>query len=190
MEHQQTLFPLDFDEFEAARLEFGATEKQMRIAYDRALSRTLVTVRKLSRQFLCDELQARRIKDVQRRMKVFKLKKAGKKTFNELKLWFGLNDMSVGALKGRKTQHSDGAAFSSSSRSIGSKKYKGGFVTNRYGNRSIFIRKDDGRFPILDQKITLSEDLEFKIEDQIFAEIPDIFFKYYFADLKYRVTKK
>ena len=59
---QNLLFDIDLEELEAVKLMLGGTDKEFRQAYNRALSRTAVTLNMLGRRLLRDELQARNLK--------------------------------------------------------------------------------------------------------------------------------
>lgn len=190
--HQNLLFDIDLEELEAVRQMLGGTEKEVRQAYNRALSRTAVTLNMLGRRLLRDELQARNMKAIRKRMQKFRLRKSGKQ-LDELKLWFGLNDMPIGKLKGKVkrlgTKKSPaGATFSPAASSLGLQTYSDSFVAKLGKKKSIFTRKGKARYPVREETIPVNDAIHVKIEDEIFSRVPDIFLKHFTTDLKGRIA--
>ncbi|HHY0435716.1 TPA: phage tail protein [Vibrio parahaemolyticus] len=188
------LFDIDLEELEAVQLMLGGTDKEFRQAYNRALSRTAVTLNMLSRRLLRDELQARSIKAIRNRLQKFRLKKSGK-ALDELKLWFGLNDMPVSKLKGRvrrvgTKKSPKGAVFTPASSALSHQTYSDSFVARIGKRKSIFTRKGQARYPVKEETVPINEAIHVKIEDEIFDQIPDIFLKHFITDLKGRVAQR
>lgn len=141
-----------------------------------------------------DGMDAKGLKEVRKRMQAyksaFKLGQTSEK-LDELKLWFGLNDMSIGRLKGRLSRLGSkrspaGAAFTS--KTLGQQKYEDGFLGRVRGKRSIFARKGAARFPIREKKVAVSDQLHTKLEDDIFSELPEVFMQHFTTDMKGRVA--
>lgn len=189
---QSLLFDIDTEEIEAIQNIFGATQAQVRAAYNRALTRTAKTMKSLTNKKLKDELQVKRMKDLRRRLQTFRLKSTSKQMrLDELKLWFGLNDLPVSKLKGRmkpvgSKSNPQGAIFSPSGK-VQSQTYDQGFIGRAYGKRSIFTRSTEARYPIKEARISVADDLQDSIEDEIFSELTTVFMKHFETDLKGRV---
>ncbi|MEL4255233.1 phage tail protein [Shewanella xiamenensis] len=191
---QSLLFDIDPSELESVQLMLGGTEKEMLAAYNRAIARTSVTMKSQGSKLMRDGMDAKGLKEVRKRMQAyksaFKLGQTSEK-LDELKLWFGLNDMSIGRLKGRLSRLGSkrspaGAAFTS--RTLGQQKYEDGFLGRVRGKRSIFARKGAARFPIREKKVAVSDQLHTKLEDDIFSELPEVFMQHFTTDMKGRVA--
>lgn len=191
---QSLLFDIDPSELESVQLMLGGTEKEMLAAYNRAIARTSVTMKSRGSKLMRDGMDAKGLKEVRKRMQAyksaFKLGQTSEK-LDELKLWFGLNDMSIGRLKGRLSRLGSkrspaGAAFTS--KTLGQQKYEDGFLGRVRGKRSIFARKGAARFPIREKKVAVSDQLHTKLEDDIFSELPEVFMQHFTTDMKGRVA--
>lgn len=194
MDDKQQILPFDIDieELEALRNIHHATEAQMKAAYNRAISRTAITLRSLTNKMLRDEMGVQSLKAIRKRFQHFRLRSPSKQQeFDELKLWYGMNDISVGYLRGSIRQRGSkkspkGATFKPRGK-IPVQTYDNGFVTRRYNRRSIFTRKSESRFPLVEARVPVSDALETMIEDDIFEQLPEIFLKHFETDLKGRV---
>lgn len=190
--NQNLLFNIDTEEIDAIQNVFGATQAQVKAAYNRALTRTAKTMKSMANKKLKDELQVRRMKDLRRRLQTFRLKSTSKQTrLDELKLWFGMNDIPVSKLKGRikaigSKKNPQGAMFSPAGK-VKAQTYDDGFVANAYNKRSIFTRTTQARYPIKEARVPVSDELQDAIEDEIFSELTDVFMKHFETDLKGRV---
>ncbi|EKF9382950.1 phage tail protein [Vibrio cholerae] len=185
---QNLLFHIDVDELNAIQQQLGATEAQLRASYNRALSRTAVTIRALTNRLIRDHMQVKSMKTIRKRIQQFRLRSPSKqRDLDELRLWFGLNDVPVGYLRGRIVGgQSSGATFQPRGK-LAKQHYDRGFVAQRYGRKSIFTRVSEGKFPIKEARVPVAESLQVTIEDEIFDLIPDIFLKHFQTDLKGRV---
>ncbi|HGS5314525.1 TPA: phage tail protein [Vibrio parahaemolyticus] len=185
-------FYIDVEELEAVQNILGATESQVKAAYNRAISRTARTVRSLANKEIRDSMQVKNLKAIRKRFQNFRLRSPSKqKKFDELRLWFGLNDMSVGYLRGRIRRNGskrspNGATFTPKGK-MAPQTYQQGFIAHRYKRRSIFSRSTDNRYPIKEARVPVSEALQVTIEDEIFERLPEIFLKHFETDLKGRV---
>ncbi|WP_105901428.1 phage tail protein [Vibrio gangliei] len=190
--NQNLLFNIDTEEIDAIQNVFGATQAQVKAAYNRALTRTAKTMKSMANKKLKDELQVRRMKDLRRRLQTFRLKSTSKQTrLDELKLWFGMNDIPVSKLKGRikalgAKKRPQGAMFSPAGK-VKAQTYDDGFVANAYNKRSIFTRTTQAQYPIKEARVPVSDELQDAIEDEIFSELTDVFMKHFETDLKGRV---
>lgn len=95
--------PVDIDVDAIWRIaeHIGATHKQFRAAYSRALKRTAATLRKKAMADLKDGLAPRSLDLVRRRLLSFRLDRASQSQLDNFRLWFGLNAIKVKDLKGR-----------------------------------------------------------------------------------------
>lgn len=178
------IFNIDLEQLYTAQDAVGATSAQMSAAYNRAVARTAVTIKKLAAKEVAGSLNLKSMKLVQKRLQQFRLRSKSKNMMDEeLKLWFGLNDVSVGFMKGSIKKTSRGAKFTPTG-SISSHYYDGGFVMDRYKRRSIFLREGS---KVKEARVPVSNELQETIEDDVFSELPDIFMHHFNVDLKSRV---
>jgi site-specific DNA-cytosine methylase len=184
------LFDIDLDELEDIQNTFGATQAQFKAAYNRALSRTAVTIRALSNRRIKEALQAKNQKALRKRIQTYRLNKASD-SLDALRLWFGLNDMPVGHLKGRSrrlgSKSSPKGAIFTPSGNMKAQTYPDGFVAKLNKRRSIYQRVGEKRYPVKEARLDVSETLMDTIEDEIFDQLPDIFMKHFETDLKGRI---
>lgn len=186
MSNPYLTFDIDLEELEAIGSQLTATEHQLKAAYNRALSRTQVTMQARSRKLLADALGAKSAKRVQRRMQTFKLRRAKKNQLSDLKLWFGLNDVAPNNLKGRMSaKHGEGATFTSAK--LGSHKFDRGFVFTRGGKKYLYERFGKDENKIRSVKIGVAEQLRDRIEDESFDDLPEVFMSHFETDLKGRI---
>lgn len=163
--------------------ELGASEKQVKLALNRAMRRTEATLRRMSSKGLTQELQLRAATALRKRLKSIKLK-MGTGDAN-MTLWYGLNDMPVSAFKGRPSRTKDGAAFRGHN-------FEGGFIgrSKVKNRRTIFKRKGEARLPIIEQLYPIKDQAETFIEDRVFAELEDVFWQHFQRDIQARVKFK
>ncbi|MCG7551567.1 hypothetical protein [Pseudoalteromonas sp. Of7M-16] len=191
--NQSLLFNIDVNELERIQAELGATPEQVRAAYARALKRTSVTMKSRSLRLMRDSMNAKSLKAIRKRMQTYQSSFGvglNDNRMDELKLWYGLNDVAVSKLKGRMTRigtqrNPAGASFNSSK--LGRQDYADGFVAKINKRKSIFSRKGDHRFPVKEKKMGISDDLHVQLEDEIFDELPEVFIAHFSTDLKGRV---
>ena len=127
----------DFDASEMRRIadEFGASEKQIALAYSRALRRTASNMKTQSRKGLCERLGLRSAAELRKRLAGFRFNRGGGRgDLGSVRMWFGLNDLRASAFKGRPQLTADGA-------SMAGRSVSGGFIAkNRKGQRTIMRR--------------------------------------------------
>lgn len=189
-------FFLDIDELYAAQALIGATPKEVEAAFNRATKRTQATMRSRSLKALREGMGAKSSRIIKRRMQSFRYAfRLGKTSgdFDALKLWFGLNDISVGHLRGRVSRigtkrEPRGATFSSAM--MGAHEFDMGFIANRYSRRSIFVRKGLSRFPVKEARVSVHDKMQTHLEDEVLAELPDVFMSHYVTDLQGRVAAR
>lgn len=174
-------FEIEADGLARIGSELGATEKQVKLAFSRALGRTASTLRRMSERGLKDELQLRVLKFLRLRLKTLKMRK-GKG--EDIMLWYGLNDMPVGELKGRPTKTAAGASFRG-------KEFAGGFKgKNKRKQPTIFKRVGGKSHPIAEQEMPVKDKMETFVEDRIFDKADEIFWRHFEKDLAARVKYK
>jgi hypothetical protein len=158
--------------------ELGASVKQVKFAFSRATRRTAATLRRMSERGIKSEMELRSITYIRKRLRSIKIRQ-GKD--GSVGLWYGLNDMPIPEFKGTPKETATGATF----RSLN---VKGGFVAkDRRGRKTIFKREGKARLPITEQLVPVKDRLDVFIEDRIFDEVEQIFWKHFMQDLNARV---
>lgn len=174
-------FDIDTSDLRRVASDLGASEKQVRYAFNFARKRTATSLRTMAARGLKDELQLRTVTLLRKRLKSAKLKSAD----DGLALWFGLNDMPVSWFKGTPRRSAGGATARGH-------EFAGAFVAESTfkGRRTVFKRKGKGRLPIEEQNIPVSDQAQVYIEDEIFVKTEELFWKYFQRDLAARVKFK
>lgn len=172
-------FDFDLSELRAAGGELQASEAQIRGAMWRAMGRTATTLRTMSSRGLRNELELRTINLLRKRMKSLRIRKGKDGGFS---LWYGLNDMPASWFKGTPKQTEDGATHRGQT-------VKDGFVARSdfRGRKTIFKRKGSARLPIEEQNLPIGDKATVFIEDEIFDQTEQIFWRHFMRDLKSRV---
>lgn len=202
-------FEVDMSALLALKDAVNATESQMIMAYNRALSRTAKELHRMSIAMIMSELAVKSKKVLRKRVEPFikRRSKALEKTgdLSSAKLWYGLNPLRVHELKGstknpRKIKQqrdpetgrflkgkkgARGATFTPKGRNLSAITYPDSFAAVRYGSRSIWIRNDGGG--ITEARVSVAEALEDAIDDAIADNIGPIFMKHFEQDLRGRV---
>lgn len=172
-------FDIDGDDLERIAHELGASEKQIKMAFNRALSRTAAALRRMSSTGLRSELELRTAAYIRKRIKQIRLRRSPD-GLGSVRLWYGTNDLPVSAFKGRPTAAPGGASFRG-------QLYPGGFIQKvKSGRQTIFRRVGDKRLPITEQTVAVKDQIDIFLEDQIFDKLDEIFFKNFRADLRAR----
>lgn len=172
----------DLDEREISELldAAGLNERQAKFALGRALNRTAATLRQRSAKGLKSELDIKRMAYLRRRLKSVKLRLS---SGQGVRLWYGLNDMPVSTLRGSIQSTSDGASFSGKA---GQETFKGAFINRgRYG-RTIVKRRGAARLPIEEAAMPVKDRMDIFVEDQVFDQIDEIFWKHFERDVRAR----
>lgn len=174
-------FDVDTDDLKRVASDLGATDKQVRYAFNYARKRTATTLRTMAARGLKDELQLRTVTLLRKRLKSVKLRSSD----DGLALWFGLNDMPVSWFKGTPKRTAGGATARGH-------EFAGAFVAKSTfkGRRTVFKRKGKGRLPIEEQNLPVSDQAQVFIEDRIFVQTEQLFWKYFQRDLDARVRFK
>lgn len=171
-------FDVDLDELRRVATELEASERQVKLAFSAACKRTATTLRTLSARGLAGELQLRTIGLLRKRLKTMKLRGS----MDGLQLWYGLNDMPASWFKGRPKKTAGGAEMRGQT-------VAGGFVAKSKfkGHRTIFKRDGPARLHIQEQNLAVEDPAVVFLEDQIFDQTLDIFWRNFTRDLRARV---
>jgi hypothetical protein len=169
-------FDIDDRQLRAIAQEYAASDKQVSLAFSRALKRTAATLRRMASGGLKTELGLRNTTALRRRVKEFRLK--GGPT-SGVKLWFGVNDLPLSAFKGRARQTADGVRF-------GDTVIKGAFFARRGGKRAVYRRVGAQRHPIVEATLPVAERMMIYLEDQVFVDLDTIFFRHFAAEIRSR----
>lgn len=206
--------PVDIDVDAIWRIaeNIGATQKQFRAAYSRALTRTAATLRKQAVADLKSGLAPRSLDMVRRRLLSFRLDRASQSRLDNFRLWFGLNAIKVKDLKGRisgrlrphhtrrdkKTgrfirarRQAEVAGFMPKGSLLLPRPFENGEVArSRYGGqRTVVIRDPDTR-RTREAEIDIYEPMLNYIEDNAFADAMEIFMHHFETDLRGRVKAR
>lgn len=205
---RDTFIDLDLDDIKKFADSIGATKTQIKFAYSRALKRTASELRMKSVKLLKEGLGPRKSSVLKRRLMVFRNRNGGE-VLDEMKLWYGLNQIKVKDLKGRinaprKRRHSrrdpttgryipslkgpgeNQATFTATGSALGQTTFDDAFAArSRTGRRTIFIKH--GR-SIQEAEIDIYEPLLNKIEDKVFDKAYLIFQKHFERELRARVS--
>ncbi len=195
MDNQSLLFQIDSSALYALQAVLQATPKEVEGAFNRAVKRTERTMRPRSIKAMRLGMGAKSSKVIRRRVQAYRyMFRVGQTdgSFDALKLWYGLSDISVGHLKGRVSRvgtkrDPQGAKFTS--QAVGEHDFESGFVTRLYSRRSIFLRKGASRFPVREARVDMAH-LHAYLEDEIYSELPEVFMNHYETDLKGRVAAR
>ncbi|WP_154179661.1 phage tail protein [Vibrio furnissii] len=184
-------FDIDEEEIKAIQKIIGATDEQVKKAHNRALGRTANTLKSLTNKLVKDEMRVRNLKALRQRFQSFRVKASGKNQLNELRFWFGLNDLKVSDLRGRMARIGSkkkpkGARFRPHG-NLPEQVYGNGFVTKVRGVRSIWARTSKRRYPIKEQTVPIADNVQVMVEDDIFERLPEIYLRHFEVDLKGRV---
>lgn len=204
--------PVDIDVKAIWRIaeNIGATQKQFRAAYSRALRRTAATLRKKAMADLKDGLAPRSMNLVRRRLLSFRLDRGSQ--LDNFRLWFGLNAIKVKDLKGRISgrvrphhnrrdkstgryikarRQAQDAGFAPKGNLLASQTSTNGEVarSRRDNRRTVVIRDPDTR-RTREAEVDIYEPMLNYVEDNAFAEAMDIFMHHFESDIRGRVKAK
>lgn len=204
--------PVDIDVDAIWRIaeHIGATQKQFRAAYSRALRRTAATLRKKAMADLKDGLAPRSLNMVRRRLLSFRLNRGSQ--LDNFRLWFGLNAIKVKDLKGRisgrvRPHHSrrdkntgryikarrqaDEAGFAPKGNMLAARTFQNEEVArSRRDNRRTVVIRDPKTRRTREAEVDIYEPMLNYIEDNAFAEAIEIFMHHFQSDIRGRVKAK
>lgn len=189
----------------------GATHKQYRNAYSRALKRTAVTLRKQALADLKTGLAPRSLALVRKRLLSFRISRGA--MLDEAKLWFGLNAIKVKDLKGRvrgrirphhdrrdpktgryiagRRKSTGEAGFDPKGSMLASQTFANGEVArSRRENRRTVVIRDPVTRRAKEAEIDIYAPMLDYVEDNAFADVMAIFMHHFQSDIKCRVKAK
>lgn len=180
------IFDIDLTDLVNTGREVGASTKQIQFAISYAMRRTATTLRTMSARGLKSELELRTIALLRKRLKTLRLRnfmQAKAHTGGGIQLWYGLNDMPASWFKGTPKKTADGAEKRGQN-------IAGGFIgkSKVKGRRTIFKRVGEKRLPIAEQNLAIEDKAIVFIEDKIFDQVEEIFWKYFVRDVNARVS--
>lgn len=169
--------------------ELQATPKQVRFALSRAATRVATTLRKRAARGMADQLELRAVMLLRNRLKAGRIRGVrarGEQFGGGARLWFGLNPMPVRWFKGRPRQTARGAVHRGT-------EFEGAFVGQAKVGRkyvTIFRRQGAKRIPIAEQTIDVDDRMQTYIEDELFHDVDELFWRTFERDLRARVKYK
>lgn len=166
---------IDAKELREIGAELGATEQQIRAAYNRALNRAAGTIRRITSQGLRSELGLRNAAAIRRRLASKRVK--GNGGLAGRVLWFGTNDMATGAFKGKPVAGQGGVSFRG--RTIA-----GAFIARG----KVFKRSTASALPIEEQTVPVEEEMNRFIEAEILPAVGDLVMQNFIRDLRARTS--
>jgi hypothetical protein len=204
--------PVDIDVGEIWQIaeQVGATHKQFRAAYSRALQRTAATLRKKALADLKDGLAPRSMAMVRKRLLSFRLNRSA--ALDTARIWFGLNAIKVRDLKGRvrgrirphhtrrdpatgrfikARRQAQAAGFEPNGTMLEARVFENGEVvrSKRDNRRTVVIRDPETR-RTREVEIDIYAPMLDYIEDNAFADVMDIFLHHFRTDIRGRVRMK
>lgn len=205
---RDSLFDIDLGELHSLGKALGATANQMRLAYSRALNRTVQTISKESIKLLRQEAGIKDSKTIRRRSLSFRHERESASELGGMKLWMGLNAIRLSELAGRipggisphhdvrdpetgRYTQAEGEAstvrFIPRGLALQAKIFEDAYIArNRKGQKTIFVRGERGRRR--EAEMDIYAPMLDKIEDDIFQRVPEIFLHHYETDLRGRVA--
>ncbi|MGZ0377473.1 hypothetical protein ACTM52_14580 [Citrobacter freundii] len=204
--------PVDIDVDVIWRIadSIGATQKQFRAAYSRALRRTAATLRKKAMADLKDGLAPRSMDLVRRRLLSFRLDRGSQ--LDSFRLWFGLNAIKVKDLKGRingrlrphhtrrdrntgrfikARRQAENAGFSPKGNLLSERSFENGEVSrSKRDNRRTVVIRDPLTRRTREAEMDIYEPILNYIEDNAFAEAMEIFMHHFETDIRGRVKAR
>lgn len=202
-----TGFYIDTSELQALKHALGATESQMVAAFNKALRQTVSALYKTSVNVMLQTTGAKSRKDVQRRIRrVVQKIGASSRTPGTGRIWFGLSDMPVSALRGQMksargirpqdrkrdalgrflpARGGHDATFTPAASDLPETTFKNSFLGVVKGHRSIWIRTESGH--VHEAKVPVHSQMNSAIEKSVFEGVTDMLMDYFEKDLAGRV---
>lgn len=197
---------IDLSALDELQKAVGATQKQMEMAYSRALRRTAVTLKKLAVREMKSGIAPRNVAMIRRRLLSFQQTRSGK-SLDEIKLWFGLNAIKVKDLKGkikgqrqRLTRDPVTGRFISPQKQakkvlavfvpagdIPAQSYDDGVVGQASDGRRTIIIWDPVSRRRREAEVDIYATMLDRIEDNVFALAAEIFMHHFDVDIRGRV---
>lgn len=173
-------FDIDAGDIQKIAREFDASEKDLRRAAARALSRTSRTLRTRARKDLREGLNLRAAAILKARLRLAKYRAQGR-GLGAARLWVGTNDLPSAAFKGKPRETASGAQ-------LGGRSFDGAFVGRGEfsGKRIVFKRRGRARLPIRAVTVPVQDEMNAILEAQVMDDMSDLFFKNFRAEVRAR----
>lgn len=164
---------IDSQGIEAINAQVQATEKQIKLAFNKAATTTTSWMRRTAKQMITQGLKLRSGAVLKRRIIV---RRRSSKGLTSFQFWVGVNDLRIEDFKGRASQSGKGVR-------LGEHFIEGGFfMRTKSGKRIVMQRSADPRLPV--ERVTAPiEDEARAIIDKIYREANGFFLKSYRQEL-------
>lgn len=180
------MLKLDIDAAEMRRIadDLGASEKDLRLAFSRALSRTSRTLRAQARKNLREGLDLRAASVLKARLALKRYRPRGS-GLGAARLWVGANDMPAHYFKGTPRRTQGGAR-------VGSRSFPDAFVARAQGagTRMVFKRVGRERLPIRKETVSVQKEVNEVLDEEVFDQINDLLLQNFRAEIRARTIYK
>ncbi len=158
---------------QAINAQVQATEKQIKLAFNKAGASTSSWMRRTAKKLLTQGLKLRSGAILKRRIIV---RRRSNKGLSSFQFWIGLNDLRIEDFKGRAVQTGRGIR-------LGEHFIEGGFFEQTLGIKPLAMKRSrDARLPI--ERVTMPiEDEASVIVEKIYRQANDFFLKCYRQEL-------
>ncbi|EEH8549845.1 hypothetical protein GXE18_24295 [Salmonella enterica] len=154
----------------------------IKLAYHRALRRTEATVKQLAARMMRDRLKLKA--GLQKRLKGrIQAYMKPSSTADEMKFWFGLNNLDPLMFRG-------GAKRAPGGLMIRGTYYERAFVAIIHGKKKVMQREGAARNPVNRLTLPISDEMIVALEDELFVAMPEIFLRHFETDLRGRVKSE
>lgn len=147
------------------------------LAFHRAMRRTEQTIISQASRLLKGALKLSAQKAIAGRVKTYI--RPSSSDMEEMKFWFGMNDLSPNVFSGKPRKTKGGLMFRG-------KYYDRAFVTVRNGRTTYRQRDGAERTPTTKITIPIPEDILNQVEDDVLEHMPEIFMRHFATDLQGR----
>ena len=151
--------------------------KAVPLAFHRAMRRTEQTIISQASRLLKGELKLSAQKALKARVKTYI--RPSSSNMEEMKFWFGMNDLPPNVFSGKPRKTKGGLMFRGHY-------YDRAFVTIRNGKTTYRQRDGAARTPTTKITIPIPDDIVVKIEDEVLEQMPEIFMRHFATDLQGR----
>lgn len=168
---------IDTSNLQPSIAAIGLTQKEIDAAAHRAYQRTAKDIKRLVLKALSRKLETRNSGTLRRRIRLSKRN-------GVFSLFVGLNDMPVGALKGKMKQISSGVVFRG-------QRFDGAFIAKMpNGKQSAWRRRNKNRNSLVEVKTPIQTESDEAIRREIYDDVVELFRYRFENDLKGRMAKK
>jgi hypothetical protein len=200
-------FYIDVSALQALRHALGATEAQMTAAFNKALRSTEKRLYKASASMMMKTVGLKDRKVMEKRIqRAVKGLGSDSARAGSARIWFGLNDVPVSAVRGTmkqprgirpqnrkrdvlgrfvKMKGARGATFTPKSPELAAVTYLNSFVANLRNKRTIWVRNSSGY--IHEARIAINDPVNDAINEALFGNVTEILMEAFEKDLAGRV---